>query len=117
MSHPPCYTITSKMIKNKKEQNVVSTTRKQNLAAVKTCETFNEAIQLFRALEWANDRGTSGWVFEELEEYFINKQGLEDYLKNGFTVAQASDKKVKETAWQIAKSVLYCIRWNEWKKP
>jgi hypothetical protein len=86
------------MIKNGKKQNVVSTTWEQNMGAAKTCETFNEAVSLFRALQYANDMGTHGGHFDELEEHFINKQGLTDYCRNGFTVAQASDKKVKEIA-------------------
>ena len=86
------------MMKNGKKQNVVATTWEQNMGAAKTCETFNEAVSLFRALQYANDMGTHGGHFDELEEHFINKQGLTDYCQNGFTVAQASDKKVKETA-------------------
>ena len=62
------------------------------MGAAKTCETFNKAVSLFRALQYANDMGTHGGHFEELEEHFIAKQGLMDYCKNGFTVAQASDK-------------------------
>ena len=83
------------MIKNGKKQNVVSTNRKQNMAAAKVCETHNEAIGLFRALQHANDMGTGEDDFDELAEHFINKQGLTDYCENGFTVAQASDKKAK----------------------
>ena len=72
------------MIKNGKKQNVVSTDRKQNMAAAKVCETYNEAIGLFRALQHANDMGTGEDDFDELAEHFINKQGLTDYCKNGF---------------------------------
>ena len=81
------------MTKNGKKQNVVSTTSKQNMAAAKTCDTYNEAIQLFRALEHANNRGTTEWTFDHIEEHFINKQGLTDYIQHGFTVAQASDRE------------------------
>ena len=80
------------MIKNGKKQNVVSTTSKQNMAAAKECDTYNEAIGLFRALEHANNRGTAEQHFDMLETHFINKQGLTDYIKNGLTVAQASNK-------------------------
>ena len=90
MSHPLCYTI-YKMMKNGKRQNVVSTTWEQNMAAAKTCETYNKAISLFRALQYANDMGTHGGHFDELEEHFIAKQGLMHYIRNGFTAAQASD--------------------------
>jgi len=85
------------MIKNGKKQNVVPTNRKQNMAAAKVCETHNEAIGLFRALQHANDMGTGEDDFDELAEHFINKQGLTDYCKNGF----------KETAWQTPFRVLY----------
>ena len=84
MSHPLWYTITSKMIKNGKKQNVVSTTWEQNMAAAKVCKTHNEAIGLFRALQHANDMGTHGGHFDELDEHFINKQGLTDYCERGF---------------------------------
>lgn len=80
------------MIKNRRKQNVVATTRKQNLAAAKVCETYNEAVSLFRALQHANDMGTGETDFDELAQEFIAKQGLIHYMKNGFTVAQASDE-------------------------
>ena len=79
------------MIKNGKKQNVVSTTGEQNMAAAKCCKTYNEAVSLFRALQYANNMGTHGDHFDQLEEHFIAKQGLTDYCKNGFTVAQASE--------------------------
>ena len=66
-----------------------------NLAAAKCCETFNDAVGKFRALQYANDMGTGEPDFDELEEHFINKQGLMDYVENGFTVGQASAKKAK----------------------
>ena len=72
------------MIKNGKKQNVIPTTRKQNMGAAKTCETYNEAISLVRALQHANDMGTHGGDFSELETFFIEKQGLMDYVENGF---------------------------------
>jgi hypothetical protein len=80
------------MIKNGKKQNVVATTWEQNMGAAKTCATFNEAVSLFRALQYANDMGTGGPHFDELEEHFIEKQGLMSYLEDGLTVAQASNK-------------------------
>jgi len=73
-----------RMIKNGKLQNVVPTTRKQNLAAAKACETHQGACFLFRQLQHANDMGTGEDDFDELAEHFINKQGLTDYCKNGF---------------------------------
>jgi hypothetical protein len=53
------------------------------MAAAKVCETYNEAIGLFRALQYANDMGTHGGHFDELETHFINKKGLTDYIKEG----------------------------------
>ena len=84
------------MIKNGKKQNVVPTTRKQNLAAAKACDDHYEACGLFRALEHANNRGTAEQHFDMLEEHFIAKQGLMHYIQNGLTVAQASDKDAKD---------------------
>ena len=81
------------MIKNGKKQNVVPTTSEQNMAAAKVCETYNEAVSLFRALQHANNMGTHGDHFDQLEEHFIAKQGLGNYIRNGLTVAQASDKE------------------------
>ena len=79
------------------KQNAVATTWEQNMGAAKTCETFNQAVSLFRALQYANDMGTGEDHFDELEEYYINKQGLMNYIKNGLTVAQASDKDAKDS--------------------
>ena len=72
------------MIKNGKLQNVVPTTRKQNLAAAKACDDHYAACSLFRALQYANNMGTGEDDFDELAEHFINKQGLTDYCENGF---------------------------------
>ena len=66
-----------------KEQNVIPTTRKQNLGAAKTCETYDKAVLLFRRLQYANNMGTHEGDFDELETHFINKQGLGDYVRNG----------------------------------
>ena len=70
--------------KSGKWQNVIPTTRKQNLGAAKVCETYNEAVSLFRALQHANNMGTGEPDFHELEQHFINKQGLTDYVHHGF---------------------------------
>jgi predicted HNH restriction endonuclease len=51
-------------------QNVVSTTREQNLAVAKRCENYGKACVLFRALQYANNMGTTGADFDELEEHF-----------------------------------------------
>ena len=65
------------------------------MAAAKVCETYNEAVSLFRALQHANNMGTHSDHFDQLEEHFIAKQGLQHYVANGFTVAQASDGVAK----------------------
>ena len=77
-------------MKGRNQLNVVPTTRKQNLAAAKCCETYNKSVMLFRRLQYANNMGTGEDDFEELAEHFINKQGLTDYCENGF-------KKIKKT--------------------
>ena len=64
------------MIKNGKKQNVVPTTSEQNMAAAKVCETYNEAVRLFRSLEHANNRGTGEHQFDILEKHFNEKEGL-----------------------------------------
>ena len=106
------------MTKNGKRQNVVSTTWEQNMGAAKACETFNQAVSLFRALQYANDMGTQEGHFDELEEYFIEKQGLMSYLENGLTVAQASDMRSWEmpqvwqiVSWQMSDCVVYYSIW------
>tara|TARA_B100000959_G_scaffold262775_1_gene301530 strand:+ start:1154 stop:1438 length:285 start_codon:yes stop_codon:yes gene_type:complete len=71
--------------KSGKWQNIVPTTRKQNLAAAKACDNHYAACSLFRALQYANDMGTHAGDFDELAEHFINKQGLTDYCENGFS--------------------------------
>jgi len=71
------------IFKSGKPQNVVQTTRKQNLAAAKSCETYNEAVSLFRALQHANNMGTGESDFDILETHFINEKGLTNYIKEG----------------------------------
>tara|TARA_Y100000310_G_scaffold285889_1_gene309660 strand:+ start:269 stop:583 length:315 start_codon:yes stop_codon:yes gene_type:complete len=78
---------------SKVRMNVVGTTREMNMAAAQCCETFNKAVMKFRALQYANDMGTGGPDFDELEKFFIEKQGLYDYLEKGFNVACASDQE------------------------
>ena len=71
------------MIKNGKVQNIVPTTRKQNLAAAKACDDHYTACSLFRALQYANDMGTGEHDFDILETHFINKKGLVNYIREG----------------------------------
>ena len=72
------------MIKNGKEQNVVPTSREQNLACAKLELSYPMACLLFKRLQWANNMGTGEDDYNELEEHFINKQGLTDYVNHGF---------------------------------
>ena len=72
------------MIKNGKKQNVVPTTRKMNLAAAMCCPTYAAACLKFRALQYANDMGTTGEDFDALEAFYIDKMGLAAYIKEGF---------------------------------
>ena len=51
-----------------------TTTRKQNLAAAKACDNHYNACQLFRALQHANDMGTTEADFSELSEHFIREE-------------------------------------------
>ena len=71
------------MIKNGKRQNVVPTSREQNLAAAKCCETYQKACLLFKRLQWANDMGTGEDDYNVLEAHFIEKQGTYNYIKEG----------------------------------
>ena len=67
-----------------KRQNVVETTTEMNIAAAVLNDTLRDAEVHFRALQHANDMGTHGGDFSELETFFIEKQGLMDYVENGF---------------------------------
>ena len=60
------------IVKTGKKQNVVPTNREQNMAAAKCCESLEEAQSLFRALQHANDMGTGGPDFDELDDHFKN---------------------------------------------
>jgi len=64
------------MIKNGKRQNVVPTSREQNLACAKLEISYPMACLLFRRLQWANNMGTGVEVdaYDELEEHFIRKE-------------------------------------------
>ena len=62
------------MTKNGKKQNVVPTNEAQNMAAAVECDTLREAEVLFRALQHANDRGTTGSLYAELERRWEIKQ-------------------------------------------
>ena len=46
------------------------TTREQNLAAAKVSDNHYNACQLFRALQHANDMGTTEADFNELSKHF-----------------------------------------------
>jgi hypothetical protein len=71
------------MKKNGKEQNVVPTSREQNLACAKLELSYPMACLLFKRLQWANNMGTHGGDYDALETHFINKKGLANYIKEG----------------------------------
>ena len=62
------------MTKNGKKQNVVPTNEAQNMAAAVECDTLRDAEVLFRALQHANDRGTTASLYAELERRWEIKQ-------------------------------------------
>jgi len=66
------------IIKAGKKQNVIPTNREQNMAAAKVCDTLSEAQSLFRALQHANDMGTGGPDFDELDVYYNRQKGNEN---------------------------------------
>lgn len=71
------------LYKGGKPQNVVTTTRKQNMAAAVLCDTLRDAEVLFRALQHANDMGTTEADYSELHRAWVDKIGLSNYLHNG----------------------------------
>ena len=73
MSHLVWYTI-YKMMKNGKEQNVVPTSREQNLACAKLELFYPMACLLFKRLQWANNMGTGEDDYDALAEHFDRKE-------------------------------------------
>ena len=61
-------------MKNNKKQNVVPTNEAQNMAAAVECNTLRDAEGLFRALQHANDMGTTESQYAELERRWEVKQ-------------------------------------------
>ena len=57
-----------------KKQNVVPTNEAQNMAAALECDTNRDAEVLFRALQRANNRGTTATHYAELERRWEIKQ-------------------------------------------
>jgi hypothetical protein len=72
-------------MKNRKEQNVVKTTTKMNLAAAVLCDTLRDAEVHFRALQHANGRGTTISQYTDLERLWIDKVGGMNYVIGGRT--------------------------------
>jgi hypothetical protein len=70
-------------MKNRKEQNVVKTTTKMNLAAAVLCDTLRDAEVHFRALQHANGRGTTISQYTDLERLWIDKVGGMNYITSG----------------------------------
>jgi len=54
-----------------------------NLAAAILCDTNRDAEVLFRALQHANDRGTTAKHYAELERMWIDKVGGHNYIHCG----------------------------------
>ena len=71
------------MIKNGKKQNVVPTSREQNLACAKLEISYPMACLLFKRLQWANNMGTGEKDYDILETHFMNEMGLANYIKEG----------------------------------
>ena len=71
------------MIKNGKKQNVVPTSREQNLACAKLELGYHMACLLFKRLQWANNMGTVEEDYDVLHEHFKDKQAVMDYCENG----------------------------------
>jgi len=55
-------------------RNEVPTTTEMNIACAKLCPEMMTAFGLFRALESANDRGTTQTQADELEAHFNRKE-------------------------------------------
>ena len=70
------------MTKDRKEQNVVKTTTKMNLAAAVLNDTLRDAEVHFRALQHANGRGTTVSQYTDLERLWIDKVGGMNYILN-----------------------------------
>ena len=62
------------MMKNGKQQNVVPTSREQNLACAKLELSYPMACLLFKRLQWANNMGTGEDDYDELAEHFDRKE-------------------------------------------
>ena len=71
------------MIKNGKKQNVVPTSREQNLACAKLEISYPMACLLFKRLQWANNMGTGEKDYDILETHFMNEKGLANYIMEG----------------------------------
>ena len=53
-----------------------------NLAAALECDTLRDAEVHFRALQHANDRGTTESDYSEIERRWIHKVGTMNYILN-----------------------------------
>ena len=71
------------MMKNGKKQNVVPTSREQNLACAKLEISYPMACLLFKRLQWANNMGTGEKDYDILETHFMNEMGLSNYIRKG----------------------------------
>ena len=64
-----------------KPTNEVATTTEMNMTCAKLTGCYYKATRLFRMLEHANDRGTGGKQFEELERHFAERMSLVELRK------------------------------------
>ena len=70
------------IVKSGKPQNVVQTNKAQNMAAAILCDTLRDAEVLFRALQHANNMGTTGDDYSELHRAWVDKVGAYNYVHN-----------------------------------
>jgi hypothetical protein len=71
------------IMKNKKNQNAVKTTTEMNIAAAVLNDTLRDAEVHLRALQHANDRGTTESQYGDLHRAWVEKVGAYNYVHNG----------------------------------
>ena len=76
-------------VKTGRKQNVIPTNREQNMAAAKVCDTLDEAVMLFKSLQWANNMGTTMPDFDELKAHFDRPE------------FRSSGQVMKDMGWKV----------------
>ena len=71
------------ILMKEKAKNQVATTTEMNIAAAVLCDTLGDAEVHFRALQHANDRGTTVSQYTDLERAWIDKVGGHNYIHCG----------------------------------